>query len=155
MEKRLGLGLPSRSRLWNRGGRIRPLDALLSESRPRRQSRLLWSLAGSKLGLGGWTHDIPFSLQHRAANLPVRTCFSRAKVQEPIVWRTAICNSPNSHLRLNLPVRIRIRDLFRLQPRRTLTSLLWTGRGNIRRFGQKTSSQLPQDKCRSAQMESA
>src|SRR5579864_5496729 len=145
MEKRLGLGLPSWSCIWNRGGRIRPLDALLFESRPCREPRFLWSLAGSKLGLGGWTHDIPFSLQHRAANIPVRTCFSRAKVQEPSFWGTTICNNANSHPRLNLPVRICIRNLFRLQPGRTPTSLLWASRRDIRRLGQKTSSQLPQD----------
>src|SRR6266581_3563441 len=46
-------------------------------------SRLLWSLAGSELGLDRGAADIPFSLQYRPSDLPLRPSLSRPKIQEP------------------------------------------------------------------------
>src|SRR5438876_4068158 len=114
MEERLGLSLPPRSRIWDCRGRIGPLDPLLFERRPRREPRLLRSLARSKLGLDRWTVDIPLCLQHRTTDLPLRTRLSRTKNKEPRVRYATSGDSPLSYCRLDFPLYLRLGYLLRL-----------------------------------------
>src|SRR2546422_1541779 len=79
LEERLGHCLPTRSSIWYCRGRTGAMDTVQSIGAAGRQSRLLRSLAGRQLGLDSRPSDIPFRVQHRPSNLPLRTGLPRAE----------------------------------------------------------------------------
>src|SRR5207247_1248777 len=105
LEERLGLSLPPGSCVWYCGRRSSVVDAVQSFSATGRRSWLLRSLARRELGLDRGAADIPFRLQYRPSDLPLRSSLSRTEIQEPSLRDWNSVQHPWSYHRLLCPIR--------------------------------------------------
>ncbi len=78
---------------------------LQSFSATGRRSWLLRSLARRELGLDRGAADIPFRLQYRPSDLPLRSSLSRTEIQEPSLRDWNSVQHPWSYHRLLCPIR--------------------------------------------------